>query len=150
METNEFKAPSDAAEITRENVADQSIDPRPNDPRKSLEEIVVELDELAAVPTEVLADWVTAQGRCLWETTFGEPPEWSGQDEPDRQLATRLCAGCPVRSEYLEFELRVAGDHTLGVWGGLNADDRLALHKVWGSRRRAEIAVLPADEEAGR
>jgi WhiB family redox-sensing transcriptional regulator len=150
METNKFKAPSDAAEIARENVADQSIDPRPNDPRKSLEEIVAELDELGAVPTEVLADWVTAQGRCLWETTFGEPPEWSGEDEPDRQLATRLCAGCPVRSECLEFELRVAGDHTLGVWGGLNADDRLALHKVWGSRRRAEIAVLPADEEAGR
>jgi len=26
-------------------------------------------------------------------------------------------------------------------------DDRLALHKVWSSRRRAEIAVLPEDDE---
>ena len=45
-----------------------------------------------------------------------------------------------------EFELRVAGDQTLGVWGGLNADDRRALHKVWTSRRRDDIAQLPEDE----
>ena len=41
---------------------------------------VAELDELAAVPTEVLADWVTARGRCLWEITCGEPPEWTGKE----------------------------------------------------------------------
>ncbi|MCA1676002.1 MAG: WhiB family transcriptional regulator [Actinobacteria bacterium] len=119
-------------------------------PRKNLEELAAELDELAAVPTDVLADWVTARGRCLWETTFGEPPAWTGEQEPDRELAHRLCAGCPVRSECLEFEIRVAGDQTLGVWGGLNADDRLALHKMWRSRRRAEIAALPEDQEAGQ
>jgi WhiB family transcriptional regulator, redox-sensing transcriptional regulator len=113
-----------------------------NQQRGDWEARAAELDELAAVPTEVLADWVTARGRCLWETTFGEPPEWSGQDEPDRELAHRLCAGCPVRSECLEFELRIAGAETLGVWGGLNCDDRLALHKVWRSRRRAEIEQL--------
>jgi len=121
-----------------------------NEPYKSLEELAAELDELAAVPTEVLADWVTARGRCLWETTFGDPPGWTGEDEPDRELANRLCAGCPVRSECLEFEVRVAGDQTLGVWGGLNTDDRLALHKVWQSRRRDEITELSADEEAGQ
>ncbi len=120
------------------------------EPRKSLEELADELDELAVVPTEVLADWVTARGRCLWETTFGEPPEWTGEEEPDRELAHRLCVGCPVRAECLEFEIRVAGDQTLGVWGGLNADDRAALHKVWRSRRREELAELPADERAGQ
>jgi len=46
-----------------------------NEPCKKHEEMAAELDELAAVPTEVLAEWVTAAGRCLWETTFGEPPE---------------------------------------------------------------------------
>jgi WhiB family redox-sensing transcriptional regulator len=118
--------------------------------RKSLGELSAELDELAVVPTEVLADWVTARGRCLWESTFGDPPEWSGDDDSDRELAHRLCAGCPVRSECLEFELRVAADQTVGVWGGLNADDRLALHKMWRSRRRDEIADPSADEEASR
>jgi hypothetical protein len=38
-----------------------------------------ELDELAAVPTEVLADGVSARGRCLRETTIGEPPEGTTQ-----------------------------------------------------------------------
>ena len=39
--------------------------------RPSFEEMCTELDELAAVPTEVLAAWVTDRGRCLthdlWE-----------------------------------------------------------------------------------
>ena len=117
-----------------------------NEPRnesRNYEEMAAELDELEAVPTEVLADWVTARGRCLWETTFGEPPEWTCEDEPDRELATRLCAGCPVRAECLEFELRIAGEGTVGVWGGLNQDDRLALHKTWTCRRRAALEEMP-------
>ncbi len=113
------------------------------------EQWAAELDELAAVPTEVLADCVTAQGRCLWETTFGEPPEWTGEDDPDRELATQMCASCPVRSECLEFELRLGGPQTLGVWGALNTDDRRALHKVWSSRRREDIEGLP-DKEGGQ
>lgn len=119
-----------------------------NDQPRDWEQMAAELDELQAVPTEVLADWVSARGRCLWETTFGEPPEWTGEDEPDRELATRLCAGCPVRAECLEFELRIAGDQTVGVWGALNQDDRRALHKVWvwACRRRAEIEQLPDDD----
>jgi WhiB family redox-sensing transcriptional regulator len=114
---------------------------------RNYEQMAAELDELHAVPTEVLADWVTARGKCLWETTFGEPPEWTGEDEPDRELATRLCAGCPVRAECLEFELRIGGADTVGVWGALNQDDRRALHKVWSCRRREELAQLTDNEE---
>lgn len=114
------------------------------------EQLAGELDELAAVPTEVLTDRVSARGRCLWETTFGEPPGWTGQDEPDRELATRLCAGCPVPGECLEFELRLGGAQTVGVWGALNAEDRRAVHKVWSSRNRADIAQLSDDEEGGQ
>jgi WhiB family redox-sensing transcriptional regulator len=116
---------------------------------KSYEEMAAELDELAAVLTDVLASWVTAQGRCLWETTFGEPPEWTGEDVPDRSLATQLCAGCPVRAECLEFELRIAGEDTVGVWGALNEDDRRALHKVWSCRRRVDIEEMPAEDQEG-
>lgn len=106
-----------------------------------------ELDELAAVPTEVLAAWVTDRGRCLWESTFGDPPEWTGADEPDRELATRTCAGCPVRAECLVMELRVSGADTVGVWGALNEEDRRALHAVWSRRHRDELQAMP-DEEA--
>jgi WhiB family transcriptional regulator, redox-sensing transcriptional regulator len=110
---------------------------------RNYEQMATELDDLAAVPTEVLADWVATRGRCLWEITFGGPPESTGQDEPDRELARQLCAGCPMRLECLELELRLGGAETVGVWGALNAEDRRALHKVWSSRSRAHIAQLP-------
>jgi len=93
-----------------------------------------ELDALAAVPDEVLADAVAERGLCLWEITYGDPPIWDGDGPPDRKLAARLCAGCPVRRECLEFELRLGGAHTVGVWGGLSEDDRRALHAVWRAR----------------
>ena len=114
----------------------------------AFEELNTKLDELAAVPTDVLAAWVTDRGQCVWESTFGDPPEWTGADEPDRELATRLCAGCPVRAECLEFELRIGGERTLGVWGGLHELDRRALHEVWARRRRAELEAMPDDGEA--
>ena len=111
------------------------------------EEMCTELDELAAVPTDVLAAWVTDRGRCLWETTLGDPPDWTGEEDPDRELATWMCAGCPVRAECLEFELRIGGEDTVGVWGALNQDDRRALRKVWTCRRRSETAALAEGEQ---
>ena len=60
--------------------------------------------------------------------------------------AKKVCIGCEVRAECLELELRIAGETTVGVWGGLNVDDRLALLKVWRARHRDEIAALPHDE----
>jgi WhiB family redox-sensing transcriptional regulator len=113
--------------------------------KRSDEETAAELDQLAAVPTDVLAAWVTDRGRCLWETTFGDPPAWMCAAEPDRELATRMCAGCPVRSECLEFELRVAGVDTVGVWGALNENDRRALHAVWAQRRRGDLLAMPEE-----
>jgi WhiB family transcriptional regulator, redox-sensing transcriptional regulator len=129
-----------------ENLLPAGGSPAMNGP-KSYQEMAAELDELAAVPTEVLADWVAARGRCLWGTTSGDPPEWSGKGDADRELTARLCAGCPVRAECLEFELRVGGEEALGVWGALTADDRLALHKVWSARRRTDIAHLSGPED---
>ena len=90
-----------------------------------------ELDYLAGVPDEVLSARVAEHGRCLWEVTSGDPPVWSVQGPPDRELAARLCAGCPVRAECVEFELRTAGADTVGVWGGLSEGDRRALYAVW-------------------
>lgn len=106
------------------------------------------LDELAAVPTQLLGCWVTDRGRCVWETAIGKEPEWTENAESDRDLADRLCAGCPVRSECLELELRVGGAESVGVWGGLNEADRRALHEVWSRRRRLSSDPGP-DEAAG-
>jgi WhiB family redox-sensing transcriptional regulator len=45
-----------------------------------------------------------------------------------------MCGGCPVRDACLELELRTAGRHTVGVWGGLTDDDRRALYTHWVQR----------------
>jgi WhiB family redox-sensing transcriptional regulator len=89
------------------------------------------LDRLRWVPRDVLAEIVVRDGRCVWAYTNGEPPLLTGIDTVDRELAARLCAGCPVQDECLELELRTAGEHSTGVWGALPERDRRALHAHW-------------------
>ena len=106
------------------------------------------LDRLRWVPRDVLADVVMKDGECVWAFTDGDPPELTGFDSVDRELAARLCARCPVQDECLELELRTAGEQTTGVWGALNEQDRRALYPHW--RQRGERAEpLDTDDELG-
>ena len=104
------------------------------------------LDRLRWVPRDVLADLVMKDGECVWAFTDGDPPELTGVESVDRELAARLCAQCPVQDECLELELRMAGEQTAGVWGALNEQDRRALYPHW--RQRGERAE-PLDSEDG-
>jgi WhiB family redox-sensing transcriptional regulator len=122
-------------------------DDDPAQPDERRERDAAELDSLAAVPDEVLSDLVARYGLCLSEITSGDPPAWSGEGSPDRELAALLCAGCPVRRECLEFELRTAGADTVGVWGGLNEDDRRALHAIWTVRAARRQRPLRPDQQ---
>jgi WhiB family transcriptional regulator, redox-sensing transcriptional regulator len=109
----------------------------PNDHRYL--EIAWRLDRLRWLPTDQLAEIVTHDGLCLWAYAEGDPPQLTGIDSADRELAWRLCASCPVQDECLELELRTAGDETAGVWGALGEDDRRALYPYWCQRgERAE------------
>jgi WhiB family transcriptional regulator, redox-sensing transcriptional regulator len=105
---------------------------------RRLIEIARRLDRLRRVPTDVLGQIVTWAGRCMWAYTTGEPPQLTGCDTADRELAARLCDQCPVQDECLEFELRMAGEDTAGVWGALDELDRRALYPHW--RRRGDRA----------
>ncbi len=96
------------------------------------------LDHLERVPTEALFDLVTRNGLCFWAFDRTDMPELSGEDTPDRELAGRMCAGCPVIDECLELELRTHRQDTIGVWGALPDTDRRALHPVWERRRGGE------------
>jgi WhiB family redox-sensing transcriptional regulator len=58
-----------------------------------------------------------------------------------------MCAGCPVRAECLELELRVGGEQSVGVWGALNEQDRRALHALWSRRRRFLLEAIGDGEE---
>jgi WhiB family redox-sensing transcriptional regulator len=93
----------------------------------SLAEIAGPLAGLRSVPNEVLADLVRCYGACSEVNADEEPPCWLYNDGTDRELAARLCEGCPVQAECLELELRMSGDLTVGVWGALCEDDRRAL-----------------------
>jgi WhiB family transcriptional regulator, redox-sensing transcriptional regulator len=109
------------------------------------------LDRLRWVPRGVLGERVMAEGACMWAYVEGEPPQLTGIDTPDRELAARLCAGCPVQEECLELELRMAGDKTTGVWGALAEDDRRALYPHWRARgERAEPFASDEDPEGGQ
>ncbi|MEJ2852411.1 MULTISPECIES: WhiB family transcriptional regulator [unclassified Saccharothrix] len=94
--------------------------------------IAWELDRLRWVPTDVLAGVVERDGLCMWAVP--DVPPWDGEELSDRELAARMCAGCPVRDECLELELRTAGEETVGVWGALPADERRELHRYWLQR----------------
>ncbi|MFE2750598.1 WhiB family transcriptional regulator [Actinosynnema sp. NPDC059335] len=91
--------------------------------------IAWELDRLRWVPSEVLAEVVGRDGLCMW--AFTDSPPWADEELTDRELASRMCAGCPVRDECLELELRTAGENTVGVWGALAAEDRRELYPHW-------------------
>jgi WhiB family redox-sensing transcriptional regulator len=99
-----------------------------------LAEIAARLDRLRYVPTDVLAAIVTRDGLCMWAYTEVDPGELSGSDTPDRELAARFCAGCPVQDECLEWELRIHGLDTVGIWGAMPEDDRRALYPLWRAR----------------
>jgi WhiB family redox-sensing transcriptional regulator len=93
------------------------------------------LDRFEHVPDDVLWEIVTRDGSCMWLHRLDLEPEWTGNALTDRELAARICAGCPVRRECLELELRTSGNQPLGVWGALSADDVRAVYPVWLARR---------------
>jgi len=105
-----------------------------------LEALAARLDRLRQVPDDVLADLLMQDRLCPWLLRRGEVPDWDDCAPSDRELADRLCEGCPVIDQCLELELRTEGQATTGVWGALAEDDRRALHRVWQRRRVTRAA----------
>jgi WhiB family redox-sensing transcriptional regulator len=100
-----------------------------------LADIATRLDRLRYVPTDVLAGIVTSHGLCMWSSIDPDQTNTlTGVDTPDRELAARYCAGCPVQDECLEWELRLHGPDTVGIWGAMPEDDRRALYPLWRAR----------------
>ncbi|WP_020659678.1 WhiB family transcriptional regulator [Amycolatopsis benzoatilytica] len=100
------------------------------------EEMAAQLDRYAEVPDDVLSEVVARDGLCFWAFDRADFPQLSGETTPDRELAFRMCAGCPVIDECRELDLRTAGSDALGVWGALPDTDRRALCPVWLHRRQ--------------
>ncbi len=62
-----------------------------------------------------------ADGACSGLPTIWWYQNVKEPNEPERR-ARKICEGCPVRRECLEYALR--NREKDGVWGGLNTDDR--------------------------
>jgi WhiB family redox-sensing transcriptional regulator len=110
------------------------------------EAMAAQLDRWQPVPTDVLTTLVMRRGLCLWGLWPAQEPDWDDCAPSDRELAARLCAGCPVIDQCREMDLRLAGACTTGVWGALAEDDRRALHRVWQGRRQHQHTT---DQEGG-
>ncbi len=78
--------------------------------RDDYAETAAKLDRFADVPDDVLCAVVTRDGLCFWVFDRESVPELTGEDDPDRELAAALCAGCPVTDECLELDLRTSGE----------------------------------------
>ena len=112
---------------------------------RTQQHILDQLQALAERSNVTLRDRVYSRGNCLGMYTQPPTPEDEDVDpyfpvargenpmKPPRagDKATTDCATCPVRLECLELELRVGGQDTAGIWGGLCELDRIELHPAW-------------------
>jgi WhiB family transcriptional regulator, redox-sensing transcriptional regulator len=111
-------------------------------------ELIQRSRRLRSVPDDVLTNLVTRDGACMDVRADGQPPRWLHGNGADRELAARLCQGCPVPLPCLEQELRLSGEHTVGVWGALDEDTRRALFPRW-SRQRVTDQGQPTRDDGG-
>lgn len=119
----------------------------PDDDALDYEAMAAGLDRWRQVPDDVLTTVVVRRGLCLWGLWPAVEPDWDDCAPSDRELAARLCAGCPVIDQCRELDLRTAGASTTGVWGALAEDDRRALHPIWQRRRQQQHNTT--DQEGG-
>jgi WhiB family redox-sensing transcriptional regulator len=80
--------------------------------------VVVELGEPADEP-----DW---QERALCAQT--DPEAFFPEKGGSTREAKRICSGCDVRAECLEYAL--ANDERFGIWGGLSERERRRLRRA--------------------
>jgi WhiB family redox-sensing transcriptional regulator len=64
------------------------------------------------------------QARCL----YAEPDTFFPEKGGSTKEAKRICAGCEVRAECLEYAL--ANDERFGIWGGLSERERRKLKRL--------------------
>lgn len=96
----------------------------------------------------VLVDLVTEEHAPDWRDQAlcaqTDPAVFYPEKGESPRPAKRVCRGCAVRPECLEYAL--ANDEKFGVWGGTSDLDRRKIRKPTAARERAEAAA-EQDEE---
>jgi WhiB family transcriptional regulator, redox-sensing transcriptional regulator len=86
------------------------------------------------------ASWQTEAACLSADPDLFFPISATGPAEKQIARAKRICAGCEVRRQCLEFAL--AHDQMYGIWGGTTPDDRRR------DRRRRRRAIVAAQKRS--
>src|ERR687895_770109 len=100
-------------------------------------------------------------GQVVVADLLGNAPEWQeralcAQTDPEAffpekggstKEAKRICAGCEVRAECLEYAL--ANDERFGIWGGLSERERRKLKRLGSSAFCCRDLALVASGSRG-
>jgi WhiB family redox-sensing transcriptional regulator len=79
-------------------------------------------------------DWRTRAACSSEDPELFFPIGTTGPAVEQVEAAKRVCAGCAVREDCLEFAL--ASNQEAGIWGGLTEDERRTLKRARQRRRR--------------
>lgn len=117
--------PSDAVGSARAG-ADRAMSARSGESPDALESdrprLVVVADDFDALFQSVEEQW---QDRALCAQT--DPEAFFPEKGGSTREAKRICMGCEVRDECLEYAL--ANDERFGIWGGLSERERRRLKR---------------------
>lgn len=114
--------------------------------RDDVSTVMARLRRLRFEDDDALGAAVRGAAACLEVGADGTAPGWLHDEYTDPGRAARMCAGCSVRDECTELELRLVGDRAVGLWGALGEGGRQALHHVW---RAVDAADETTDGTAG-
>lgn len=81
------------------------------------------------------AGWREAGACASVDPDLFFPISAAGKAAAQIARAQRVCAGCRVRRECLDFAL--ATGETEGIWGGTTPDERIRVRRQRTARRRA-------------
>ena len=79
-------------------------------------------------------DWRTRAACSTEDPELFFPIGTTGPAVEQVEAAKRVCSGCEVREDCLEFAL--ASNQEAGIWGGLTEDERRTLKRARQRRRR--------------
>jgi WhiB family transcriptional regulator, redox-sensing transcriptional regulator len=96
--------------------------------------------------TDYATEW-RAAGACLSaDPDLFFPIATGGAAVRQVTQAQRICAGCGVRQQCLEFAMRTG--ETYGIWGGTTPEERIRVRRRDMRRRRGHHSYQPQEVRA--
>jgi WhiB family transcriptional regulator, redox-sensing transcriptional regulator len=95
-------------------------------------------------PTEPEGEHTTSdwrhRARCAGTSPEAAEGFFAFDDQAELiEAAKRVCGGCPVIDQCREWAIAHGADH--GVWGGLTAEERIAMRRARARTRRTRRAA---------